>query len=481
MATPIRVPGQWRKQHPFRISMGERTAKATRADDKLTIRKMGSELVAGPGGTKTPRYEIVEPLQRALIGYLKTRGVPEANRPQRVPIYLLHDDPLSNLSGGRALYGGHARPICSCSEWHEKQKLGESGWQTQDLPDPETVRDEMGNVPVEYLVGTATRSNGETHTVTCDPHTCPEAQAGGKCKYRLKMTMMLRDITGGQCPLADFVSTSLTTWQELHYWQCYIRNLTAPYFDGHPRLEGIPLWFVRGERPTTSPQGHKTIVPYAYLEFDGLPADAIKGRLVVGNELKQLAAGNLDAPANTAELAEFHPDIPVATAAEWQDRLEALLGRDGYRLSDSEIEHVVDHCQQHGDWEAVFTLYETEGPSASINGNPVPMVPEQEPEPLPEPEFDLPCDLAVLPTQKQAAKALKDAGWNADNLRFALALVEQKTLPDDDPDGLWRCIQAVHWYAEQNSLTNPFADLIADARMAEAEQAAMDFGEAEVG
>jgi len=476
MATPIRVPGQYRPQHAFRISMGERTDNAMKASDRFTIRRMRPDLVV-INKVKVPVYDIHKPMQNGLIAYLKERNVPNAAVPQRVPVLLAFDDPAQNVSGMRALYGGTSRPVCCCSEWREKtpdECRAEGLEQTCD-----EVRNSSGMVPESHIIGTASREDGST--CVCNMHTCQYTQPPKPtCKYHVKATFMLRDFIDGECPMADFVTTSRTTWHELHYNQLRILNTTAA-LAGKPLLSGIPLWLIREERPTTSPAGHKTIVPYATLTFDGPPEDAIRSPLAVGADLKRLAEGVMLLPSNTAELAEFHPDIPVATAAEWQDRLEALLGRDGYRLSDSEIEHVVDHCQQHGDWEAVFTLYETEGPSASINGNPVPMVPEQEPEPLPEPEFDLPCDLAVLPTQKQAAKALKDAGWNAGNLRHALALVGANALPDDDPDGLWRCIQAVHWYAEQNSLTDPFADLIADARMAEAEQASMDFDEAEVG
>jgi len=489
--TATRPPGQWRPEQALRISFGEMDEKGIpRKGDHIRITKRRREMVKLSGRNRIV-YDVVPELQEALVEYLKERGVAGAAKPQRVPVYLIFDRPESNLYGAYAKFGAGGRRICVCEDWREKTP-GE--YTAQKLPDAEALRDELGNLPRQYYVGEAVwqdydqsgKTIAEAKPAVCDWHTCPYI-ADRTCKVQAILTVRLRGFIQGGCPIAAFRTSSLKSWQELHYWMNHFLHET----DG--TLAGLPFWLVRGERGTKTPDGQNVFVPYATLEADGTieqmldaVADDKRRRLLITKQVQQLSAGLTEYSKEAGFDDEFHPDAPATgegkSVAVWEMELRDAAEKAG--IAQSQIDAMIVECTRTDAWEEaierigsgaaeVATGATGEASTQGENEDIIDAEFEDEIEAAPEPDKpDKPRDILrpadeSMPDGDTIIARMKDltgtSDWTNEHIIEAMkaAQIESGNLPKpaaltEDNDLAWQVIRGLHNRAQERELTEPF-------------------------
>ncbi len=487
-----RPPGQWRPEQALRISFGEMDEKGIpRKGDHIRITKRRPEMVT-LGKRKRIVYDVVPELQTSLIEYLRGRGVAGAAKPQRVPVYLIFNKPESNLYGAYAKFGAGGRRTCVCEEWREKTP---EEYAAQKLPDAEAQRDELDNLPRQYYVGEATwqdhdkegKVSAEATSVVCDWHTCPYIK-DRTCKVQMILTVRLRGFVQGGCPIAAFRSSSLKSWQELHYWMNHFLHET----DG--QLAGLPFWLVRGERGTNTPDGQNVFVPYATLEADGTieqmldaVADEKRRRLLISEQVKQLSGALTEHSKEAGFDEEFHPDAPTTgegkSVAVWEMELREVAEKAG--LSRAQVDAIVVECSRNDKWEEAIERVSsgaadeaeeaaTEAADNRENGDVIDVEFEvEEEEAAPEP--NKPQDL-LRPAEEEMPRGptiiarmedlLGTSDWTKPHISGALkaALIKSGKFPKPDvlteEKGLaWQVIRALHGRAQEHDLTEPFPQI----------------------
>lgn len=459
----IALPGQFRLQSGLRLSFGitdPETGYPKRSDRVLVMQRTNGKVKRN--GKKAVGYQVVEAAQSALVEYGLRREVENANVPQRVPIYLAFNAPEQNLYVAYAKFLNGGRRQCYCDSWREKQAVeGGFGWQEQGLTPPDDVRDEMGNLPTEYYIGDAlwqeydgnAATAGPRKSVVCDQKTCPYAQTGKArtCKPQVVLTAFLRDIDGYSNRPVVFRSTSMTTARQLHYMMRMFVQQTG-------RLAGIPLWFVRGERETTTPDGKPTTVPYASLELDGSLSEVIAAAdRMIARELPADASETMLAlKASSLEgqdfVEEFHPELAnePEPSRDYEGEFEAMCAVHG--LSSAEIEGLRSGCHCDEDFQREIdrlAAREQEGTAGVLEGE-IEDDGEQQPE--------IPNGTALIGRMK----ALRDADeWTTADVKGALAdfggaFPKAGEITADTQQAL-ALIEALNWYAMANEKTVPFA------------------------
>jgi len=488
-----RPPGQWRPEQALRISYGDMDERGIpRKGDHIRITKRRPEMVT-LNKRKRIVYDVVPELQTALVEYLNGRGVAGAAKPQRVPVYLIFNKPESNLYGAYAKFGAGGRRICVCEDWQEKTP---EEYAAQGLPDAEVVRDELGNLPRQYYVGQATwqeydqsgKASAEAQTVPCDYLTCPYI-ADRTCKVQAILTVRLRGFVQGGCPIAAFRTSSLKSWQELHYWMNHFLHET----DG--TLAGLPFWLVRGERGTKTPDGQNVFVPYATLEADGTieqmldaVADEKRRRLLITDQVKRLSAGLTEHSKEAEFIDEFHPEVAAEgegkSVAVWEMELRDAAQKAG--IADAQAQALVEECARNDTWEEAIERIGSgaaevatgAAEETSVDGENADVIDaEFEDEAVEDaaPEPDKPHDLfrpadeampigsAIHSRMKQLASDAEDE-WANDHITAAMSdegleLVPNARALNGDKDLTWQVLQALHERAQEFRLTEPFPQI----------------------
>ncbi len=504
------MPGTDYPRPGYKITCAMEDAVVGRNGKETKLHRVGDYVRITKYNKGRKRYETDRDLQQALGGYVAEHGG-DAEKPMRVPIFLTSDAIGDVLFRRMAMYRGGGQPVCTCSEFAVKDSIM---LEDQDIPRPSK---QDGNLGREYFAGVYTRRkyHPDTHDLVrterglCDPANCPFATGetdGYKeefkstygyypksskvgdiiCRPQVIFTCVIAEIAQGRNPVAVLRSKSWNTGSQLAYWLKEIQDATGGI------LRGVPLWLALEFQQSSDRDGKTHTIPvwtlavrqFGWPELPDIGTKIKQQRLQAAkyhHEAERLMEGDVKGlPAGQDFVEEFWPEIDDQDGETSPRELVTWLAEQ-LEWSDSEIQDLLDRCEETGEWDEAAEKLSRLAKQASTQGKaerldaPAPApegeAVEDEPEPDGPPAIPCPDSLQGFPTSKQEWEdGLWACGWDADEYRHidtAMSYVDgydviPEITDDTDPSTLWPIMLTINWYAHQHDLEDPLQPLFDD-------------------